>query len=194
MSCVYLITNLVNDKYYVGKTIHTAERRWKEHVSAAHHRGSAEARYPLHCAIRKYGAAAFSVQVLSESGDTNKLERLWIEVLDATHRGYNLTLGGEGVVPLPEMRRTHAAPMNTPEANAKKVAFHTGRKRSVVTKGLISAAAKTRVGHRNSFFGKHHTAATLERQSAAKIGKKLGPRPSHSAWMREYWRVRKGQI
>lgn len=30
---LYLITNLINGKYYVGKTKRGSEQRWKEHAS-----------------------------------------------------------------------------------------------------------------------------------------------------------------
>jgi len=31
MSAIYVITNLINQKQYVGKTSYSIEKRWKEH-------------------------------------------------------------------------------------------------------------------------------------------------------------------
>jgi hypothetical protein len=58
---VYLITNTVNGKRYVGKTHRASRKRWADHCSAAK-RGS---QYPLHCAIRKYDKDAFAVVELT---------------------------------------------------------------------------------------------------------------------------------
>ena len=48
---VYLITNTVNGKVYVGQTINGLSKRWKGHKNDVRN-GSQN---PLHRAIRKYG-------------------------------------------------------------------------------------------------------------------------------------------
>jgi len=50
---VYLITNEVNGKHYVGQTTRTVEQRFKEHM---------ESPYPIGKAIRKYGAENFTIK------------------------------------------------------------------------------------------------------------------------------------
>lgn len=93
---IYLIRNTLNGKAYVGQTIHTVEKRFHEHVSAAR-QGSM---YPLHCAIRKHGAENFVVSVLSECTTADELDKeeiRLIEELDCRKSGYNLALGGHGV-------------------------------------------------------------------------------------------------
>lgn len=52
---IYLITNLINGKQYVGQTIYTAEQRFKQHL-----RGDLY----IDKAIRKYGVENFKLEVL----------------------------------------------------------------------------------------------------------------------------------
>ena len=86
---VYLITNLLDDKQYVGQTTRTLEERFSEH---------AEAESLLGNAIRKYGEENFSHEVLAECETPDELdtqERFYIKKLDCKHpKGYNLTDGG----------------------------------------------------------------------------------------------------
>ncbi len=100
---IYLITNLVNGKYYVGKTERSkAEARWCEHAddSVKH-----PERAPLlYRAFRKYGLVNFAFEILGEANSAeqlNTLEQLWIAVLHSADAafGYNLTLGGTGGKP-----------------------------------------------------------------------------------------------
>jgi len=98
---VYLLTNSVNDKYYVGQTIQPWKVRWTLHKSQAKHGQKTS----ICSAIRKYGSEAFSMQVLSEATSQpqlNNLEILWIILLDARNSAiaYNQALGGEGGKPM----------------------------------------------------------------------------------------------
>lgn len=59
---IYLITNLTNNKKYVGQTSETLSRRWTKHQYNARI-GSQQA---ICRAIRKYGIEAFKIEVISE--------------------------------------------------------------------------------------------------------------------------------
>lgn len=48
MGCLYLVTNTVNGKQYVGKTIHTVSHRKSHHETIARRKTST---YALHRAI-----------------------------------------------------------------------------------------------------------------------------------------------
>lgn len=95
---VYLITNRVNGKKYVGCTKVSLERRWEQHRSAAT-KGSSLA---LHRALRKYGPGSFTIEPIEEvEGTYGALLSAEVRLI-ATHGtifpvGYNLTSGGEGV-------------------------------------------------------------------------------------------------
>jgi hypothetical protein len=94
---IYLVTNLVSGRKYVGLT-KGIDKRWGEHKSAAR-TGSP---YPLHRAMRKHGAQNFRVTCL-EVVDGTHGDLLAAEVRQITShdcvapKGYNLTRGGEGV-------------------------------------------------------------------------------------------------
>lgn len=93
---IYKITNDINDKVYIGKTIKSIEDRFKEHLSDSK-KATLEKR-PLYCAIRKYGEEHFSVSLIEEC-DLDILsnrEIFWINYYSAFAKGYNATIGGDG--------------------------------------------------------------------------------------------------
>lgn len=130
---IYLITNTVNGKKYVGCTSWTVQSRWKRHITAAK-TGSEQL---IHKAIRKYGQDSFSVECLETVPGTREdlllAERIHVESLGClVPLGYNLTPGGVGVDhSLPEFRerylkamsKVHADPIwqeSVAEANRQK--------------------------------------------------------------------------
>ena len=94
MAFIYVITNKINGRQYVGKTNQTVERRFKQHIKD-------RTRFcdrPLYRAINKYGPENFFVETLEECSEEESanLEIYWIGKLDTYKNGYNATLGGEG--------------------------------------------------------------------------------------------------
>jgi group I intron endonuclease len=69
---IYKITNKINGKVYIGKTVRTVEQRWAQHLADAHRRSSPL----LHNAIRKYGSDAFNISILHEVSTLPELWRL----------------------------------------------------------------------------------------------------------------------
>ena len=94
---IYIITNLVSGKMYVGCTQVSLKRRWSQHLSSAR-KGSSLA---IHRAIRKYGGSNFKIECLETTPTIEemlKAEITQISVFGCTvPNGYNLTAGGEGV-------------------------------------------------------------------------------------------------
>jgi group I intron endonuclease len=95
---VYLITNKLNGKYYVGQTKYTAFQRWQEHVYCATRLADYDG--AIYRAIRKHGCAAFTVESLCSCPDrisANAAEMFFIWFLASNKRtfGYNMTEGGE---------------------------------------------------------------------------------------------------
>jgi len=93
---VYLIRNTINKKLYVGQTCQSLERRWGLHLKAA--RG--KSRFPIHCAIRKYGSKVFTIVEIDRATsrkELNALEARYItEYNSMIPSGYNRTAGGAG--------------------------------------------------------------------------------------------------
>ena len=95
MPYIYCITNLVNNKKYIGKTVTSIAERFSKHKHDAFVQNS---NYAIHVAMRKYGIEAFDIQQLEEcSMDQLSLrEQYWIAYYDSYNNGYNLTIGGDG--------------------------------------------------------------------------------------------------
>lgn len=95
---VYVHTNIVNGKNYVGQTTAGMENRWKLHLRCARSTKTPAYAGLIARAIRKYGVDAFEHHVLSVVGSQarlDNLEKVWIILLQAkTPTGYNLADGG----------------------------------------------------------------------------------------------------
>lgn len=99
---VYVVTNQVNGKQYVGVTGFSVRRRWRRHVNRSGADKPRNGNCPaLHAAIRKYGENSFACVAIFAGSD-------WQATLDAevaliaafktiAPNGYNVTAGGEGV-------------------------------------------------------------------------------------------------
>ena len=100
MGVIYKITNKINGKFYIGKTILTEPQRWQQHLYYAQN-NQGEKDCPYLCnAILKYGKENFIREIIEETDNSNLLERekFWIKKLDATNPsiGYNISNGGDG--------------------------------------------------------------------------------------------------
>lgn len=94
MAYVYMITNEINGKVYVGKTEESIQKRFVEHCN-----DSKKARCknrPLYRAMNKYGCENFTVSLLEETDQPELREEFWINQKQSYHNGYNATRGGDG--------------------------------------------------------------------------------------------------
>lgn len=96
MPYIYKITNKINDKIYIGKTMQSIQKRWTEHLKAA--KKSRFEKRPLYNAINKYGAENFKIEQIEECPHDilNERECYWIEYYGSFKNGYNATIGGDG--------------------------------------------------------------------------------------------------
>lgn len=96
MAYIYKITNKINGKIYIGKTLKSIESRWKEHIKASDKKESENR--PLYRAFKKYGINNFNIEEVEKCSEeeVNKKERYWIEQYGSFKNGYNATLGGDG--------------------------------------------------------------------------------------------------
>lgn len=104
MGYIYKITNLINNKIYIGKTNYSIETRWNQHICAAYSQNNINYNNILHKAIRKYGKENFQIEKIDEIDNDKELsilEQYYIQkynscILQENNNGYNMTYGGEG--------------------------------------------------------------------------------------------------
>jgi group I intron endonuclease len=140
---IYKITNKINQKFYIGKTIKKLKYRFNNHCYEALSRNSTTY---LHRAIRKYGKENFIIEEieLCNSDDLNEREIFWISTLKPQ---YNLTAGGEGI----------SGYKYTEEQRKKMSERRIGKY----------------VGEKNPFYGRHHSEETKQQISEFRKGKRF---------------------
>lgn len=146
--CVYMHTNILNGKIYIGITGRPPEQRWE---NGHGYRGGA-----FRAAINKYGWDGFTHQVLCAGlteREAKQLETAYIHKFKSNERehGYNLTNGGDGVCGLKHTDQTREKMRNS----------HIGHTHSTETKQKISNAS---LGN-TKWLGKQHTAETKTKMS-----------------------------
>jgi group I intron endonuclease len=186
MYAVYIITNTVNAKQYVGISV-DLERRWKQHCSA---NGSSPY---LHKAIKKYGIEAFVFTHFADAFDeeaAKAIEQILInEKGTKAPKGYNLTDGGDGIKnPSQSVRdKIGYANKNRSKKSRESVSRKlTGRKASEETKRkqfLAKIGSKrtneTKAKMSNSLkgnkrmLGKKHSSETIAKMKLAWAARKL---------------------
>lgn len=167
---VYVHTNKVNGKVYVGQTWQNPEKRFR---SGRGYSRTKHARFSN--AIHKYGWDGFDHQVLTTAStqeELDNLEKVWIIALQATDRehGYNSTSGGH--------RGKHSMETRQRLSEAAKRRFENPEERQKLRKPKSEEArrkysdvAKKRTGARNPFFGRHHKPETNELNRVTHLGK-----------------------
>lgn len=95
---IYKITNLVNNKVYIGQ-IYDYETRKRHHIGAALHNWK-ESDRPLYRAMKKYGIENFSFEIIDYAEteeELNNKEIYYIKYYNSSidKNGYNLDLGGK---------------------------------------------------------------------------------------------------
>lgn len=90
---IYLITNKINGKQYVGQTSRDIWTRFDEHCYDDRSTSA------IHAAIVKYGVSNFSLELIEEVDLDNldEKEKYWISYYDTYNKGYNKTLGGTNI-------------------------------------------------------------------------------------------------
>ena len=135
---LYKITNMINNKSYIGITKSSIEQRFKKHI-----RDSQCPLYPLHCAIQKYGYTNFKIELLEQSDNkqyiSNK-EQPTIEIYEShiSKNGYNVAIGGYGgdLGPIANLKRSVTMKSKTDE-----------EKSLWISKRNVTIAGRTKENH-----------------------------------------------
>jgi len=153
MGVIYKITNLVNDKSYIGQT-NNFDRRKIEHFSEAVRQTQYNSKF--YNAVRKYGWENFKWEVLYENVSIEKLdlaEICAIYVHDSFYEGYNSTTGGESGFKSLETREKMSQIAKLSFLKGR-VVWNKGVPRTEETKKKISQANKGRfAGSKHPLFG-----------------------------------------
>lgn len=188
---VYKITNIVNGKLYFGQSSRPTER-WTEHKRTT--------KAPkLYAAITKYGKESFEFKILCWCPDkayADMVETKLIEAHDTRRVGYNICVGGEGLVAGPDnpnygrkQSAEHRAKIQqaregfvlSVEARAKISASLRGRKRApeIVAKQVaamvnhqVSDETRRKISEANK--GKNRSEEYKQRMSSVKQGHGVG--------------------
>lgn len=97
---IYKITNTINNKIYIGQSVHI-EKRWYDERRRAFDETAIEYDYPRSRAFRKYGLDHFLFEIIEECTVDllNEREQYYIKLYNSVvPYGYNLTLGGSNAV------------------------------------------------------------------------------------------------
>ena len=99
---IYKITNLINNKVYIGQTINTLQERWWGHCQNVN---SNSYKMVIKRAIKKYGKESFKIELLEECDQKllNEKERFWINYYNSFKEGYNSTIGGQDYTKMPKL-------------------------------------------------------------------------------------------
>lgn len=92
---IYLISNDVNNKLYVGQTIQSLNKRFNGHC--CYSKSDRSVNMYIKRAIHKYGRDKFHITLIEECpvSKLNSREQYWISFYDSYNTGYNLTKGGQ---------------------------------------------------------------------------------------------------
>jgi group I intron endonuclease len=179
---IYLITNLINNKKYVGQTQQGREkRRWQEHSVFCINENK-----PLYNAIKKYGSENFDFKVIENNIPEEAIderERYYIKYYNTfylNNQGYNMTEGGQGIhgyIHNDETKsRIRESNLTTwqrikeeePEYYAQlclnRSLANKGKPKSAEHRAKLSIIASTRTGEKNPFYGKHFSEESKEKQ------------------------------
>jgi group I intron endonuclease len=141
---IYKITNLINNKIYIGRTIQKLSYRWTQHKQSARN----GCNFILHRAIRKYGVENFIFEQIDTAINLTELlkkESFYIKELNSLKpNGYNILecdVQGPNFIP-----------------------WNKGKKTSLLF-DFKKFDRPSRSGTKNSFYGKHHTEESLQKMS-----------------------------
>lgn len=88
---IYKITNIQNQKVYIGQTIRPIEQRFHRHINDAMN-NILDTHFAR--AIRKYGKDNFVIEEIDSAktqNELNKKEQYWIQYYNSVNNGYNET-------------------------------------------------------------------------------------------------------
>lgn len=142
---IYKITNLINNKVYIGQTIRTLKQRFTQHCCRSDS--------IVGSAIKKYGKENFSVEIIAETDnleELNKMEVYYIKEFNSlSPNGYNLDSGGNNKTMHEETKKKigarHKGKVISEEQKQIASLTHKGKPKSIEQRLKMSIAGKARI-------------------------------------------------
>jgi len=165
MHYLYKITNLVNNKIYIGQTVQPNKRWWQHRFEAAN------PTKVIHYAINKYGAHNFVFEVIAMSKTKNDANIIEIELIRqyqshvSTGLGYNNAIGGNS-----NSGYHHSEETRRKISKANKGQKQTPEQKKLLFEGLAKWVEENGPPHK----GKKHTKESKQKMSESHKG--------YSAW------------
>ena len=168
-NCIYMYTNKINGKRYVGQAV-DFNRRHKQHISSSYNKKNKyQYNLPFHCAIRKYGLDNFEVEILKENLNTQCLLNLYecyyikkFNLLCKNRKGYNISNGGSNGNPMSGKTDEEIKQWNKKKSESMKGKL-VGENHPMYGVHMCGKDAP--------MYGKYHTEETKQKQSEAHKGK-----------------------
>ena len=149
---IYIFTNKVNNKQYVGSTIGDPQRRYNQHIYNAKYENVHQYNYPLYQAMRKYGFDSFTFEVIYQEDCSEEhirdIEREYIIKYNTlSPNGYNQTL--ETQHPLSD-DKSYQKMSETKRENAKRIAELDNNNNIVqIWRSIVDCAEDTGLGEKH---------------------------------------------
>ena len=179
MGLIYKITNLVNNKIYIGKTVKTLEKRKKDHCSNAKTNSS---NMYISKAIKKYGEENFIWEILFEEEDItdlelNEKEKYFIRLFNSRNNKvvYNLTDGGVGITGYTFTEESRKKMSKTSINNNSHAGINNpmyNKQHSEESKKLMSINRGDTSGENNPMYGKSVYSVWVEKYGKEEANRK----------------------
>lgn len=170
ISGIYCIENIINNKKYIGQSIHIKER-WTKHIAELNN-GTHHNDY-LQKAWNKYGEENFSFYILEECSINllDEKEICYINKYDSMNRsyGYNLTSGGQlrknSISKETRDKISHAVKNSYVNSELKEI-----RRLQRLEYWADPKNKEKIIGQNNVMYGIHHTDESKRKMSEHKKG------------------------
>ena len=189
-NCIYMYTNKINGKRYIGKAQDFLDRK-RTHISSSYNENARDYNVPFHRAIRKYGIESFETIILKENltkDEMNYWEDYYIEQFNLYAKdgnGYNIAKGGIGGNLIKgkteEEKRERSKKISNSWTEERKKEHSGaikgennpmyGKYHSEETKQKMSSNHANVTGKNNPMYGKYHTEESRQKMSKAISGK-----------------------
>lgn len=190
MNKIYKITNIFNDKIYVGQTWNTLKYRFAQHLSN-------RIKGKLTNAIKKYGKESFKIEflVLTHTQEVaDYWESYFIDRYDGIKNGYNTKEGGSRgrqsettKKKISKKAMGHKRNLGKPHSEERKhnsSIAHIGiRKGIFLSREHRDKISESHLGENNHFYGKTHTDEARKLISKANKGKTWKLIDGKRVWM-----------